>query len=111
MTYRWRVATSHVQNPPRQGWTREKSTYTKPDSQGYPGNAFARVLHKEVAGKTRVLVGCRQVSSDMRVKGLGVAPGWQMPNPRVTQKLLKCPIPGTDKGRKCTAVVRRHGRS
>lgn len=30
----------------------------------------------------------------MRLKGPGVAPGWQMPNPRVTQKLLKCPIPG-----------------
>ena len=45
MTYRWRVATSHVQVPPRQGWTREKSTYTKPDSQGYPGNAFARVSY------------------------------------------------------------------
>ena len=47
----------------------------------------------------------------MRLKGPGVAPGWQMPNPRVTQKLLKCPILGTDKGRKCTAVVRPDGRS
>ena len=47
----------------------------------------------------------------MRLKGPGVAPGWQMPNRRVTQKLLKCPIPRTDKGRKCTAVVRRDGRS
>ena len=56
------ISTSHVQNPPRQGWTRElKSTHTKPDSQGYPGNAFARVLYKEVAGKTRILVGCSQV--------------------------------------------------
>ena len=52
VTYRWRcsdvvcglVATSHVQNPPQQGWTREKSTHTKPDSQGYPGNAFACAL-------------------------------------------------------------------
>ena len=29
----------------------------------------------------------------MRVKGPRVDPGWQMPNPRVTQKLLKCRFP------------------
>ena len=30
----------------------------------------------------------------MRVKGPGIAPGWQMPNPRVAEKLLKCRFPG-----------------